>query len=161
MQLNSNYLVQRLEELFLNGRWIANTNYKEQLEQTNWADASRQYANLNSIVKLSYHIWYYLQGINMYFETERLAIKDQYSFDAAAIDSEQSWEDFKTDFILEAARFIHTVRELTEVQLASDFFDPKYGTYLRNIDGMLEHAYYHLGQIVLLRKLLKAPAVSE
>ena len=35
------------------------------------------------------------------------------------------------------------------------FVDEKYGTYLRNIDGMIEHAYYHLGQVVLIKKLLE------
>lgn len=28
------------------------------------------------------------------------------------------------------------------------------GTFLRNMDAMIEHAYYHLGQIVLIKKLL-------
>ncbi len=28
------------------------------------------------------------------------------------------------------------------------------GDYLRNIDGMIEHSYYHLGQIVLIEKLI-------
>ena len=35
------------------------------------------------------------------------------------------------------------------------FVDEKYGLYLRNIDGMIEHSYYHLGQISLINKLLK------
>ena len=158
---DSLYLAQRLKELFLNGRWIANTNYREQLEQTNWTEASRQHANLNSIVKLSYHVWYYLQGINTYFVTGRLEIKDRYSFDVTIIDSEESWNNFKNDFLQQAELFIDTVHAMTDEQLASDFFDPKYGTYRRNIDGMLEHAYYHLGQIVLLRKLFETPVMSE
>ncbi|HBC04915.1 MAG TPA: DUF1572 domain-containing protein, partial [Aequorivita sp.] len=33
------------------------------------------------------------------------------------------------------------------------FADEKYGTYQRNIEGMIEHCYYHLGQISLLKKL--------
>ena len=27
-------------------------------------------------------------------------------------------------------------------------------TYLRNIEGVIEHSYYHLGQISLIRKLI-------
>jgi hypothetical protein len=34
------------------------------------------------------------------------------------------------------------------------FVDEKYGTHLRNIDGMIEHAYYHLGQIALIKKMI-------
>lgn len=35
------------------------------------------------------------------------------------------------------------------------FVNEKYGTYLRNIDGLIEHSYYHLGQITLIKKLIK------
>lgn len=154
MHSESEYLAQRLEELFLNGRWIANTNYQEELGLANWTLASRQHPNLNSIVKLTFHIWYYLQGINTYFKTGILEIKDQFSFDAEAIQDEQAWNDLKIDFLKNAVQLIDSVRALNPQQLEADFFDPRYGNYRRNIDGMLEHAYYHLGQLVLLRKLI-------
>jgi hypothetical protein len=31
----------------------------------------------------------------------------------------------------------------------------KYGNYFRNIAGVVEHTHYHLGQIALIKKLLK------
>lgn len=34
------------------------------------------------------------------------------------------------------------------------FIDEKYGTVLRNIEGVIEHSYYHLGQISLIRKMI-------
>jgi hypothetical protein len=34
------------------------------------------------------------------------------------------------------------------------FIDEKYGTFLRNIEGVIEHSYYHLGQISLIRKMI-------
>jgi hypothetical protein len=34
------------------------------------------------------------------------------------------------------------------------FVDEKYGTLLRNIEGVIEHSYYHLGQIALIRKMI-------
>ncbi|MDQ1090003.1 hypothetical protein QE390_004607 [Siphonobacter sp. SORGH_AS 1065] len=35
------------------------------------------------------------------------------------------------------------------------FVDEKYGTYYRNLHGMIEHTHYHLGQIVLIKKILR------
>jgi len=32
--------------------------------------------------------------------------------------------------------------------------EEKYGNYQRNIDGMIEHSYYHLAQIVVIKKIL-------
>jgi hypothetical protein len=43
---------------------------------------------------------------------------------------------------------------MPEGKLNEVFVDEKYGTYQRNIGGMIEHSYYHLGQIVLLKKIL-------
>lgn len=43
---------------------------------------------------------------------------------------------------------------MPEEKLNEDFVDKKYGTYLRNIDGMIEHSYYHLGQIVWIKKVI-------
>jgi hypothetical protein len=34
------------------------------------------------------------------------------------------------------------------LKLDEVFVDEKYGTYQRNIDGMIEHAYYHLGRLL-------------
>jgi hypothetical protein len=43
---------------------------------------------------------------------------------------------------------------MPEEKLNQVFVDEKYGTYQRNIDAMIEHAYYHLGQIVLIKKMI-------
>jgi hypothetical protein len=43
---------------------------------------------------------------------------------------------------------------MPEKKVLHVFVDEKYGTYLRNIEAMIEHSYYHLGQIVLIRKIL-------
>ena len=38
--------------------------------------------------------------------------------------------------------------------MKENFVDEKYGTFQRNIEAMIEHSYYHLGQIVLIKKML-------
>ena len=35
------------------------------------------------------------------------------------------------------------------------FVDEKYGSYERNLDVMIEHCYYHLGQVMLIKKLFR------
>ena len=34
------FIAGRLREVFLNGKWIANTNYKEQVEAVTWQQAT-------------------------------------------------------------------------------------------------------------------------
>ena len=43
---------------------------------------------------------------------------------------------------------------MPEERFFEDMADPKYGSWYRNIHGIIEHAHYHLGQIVLLKKLI-------
>lgn len=53
------------------------------------------------------------------------------------------------------AFLFYTLETLDEAKLFEDFADPKYGNYYRNLLGIIERTHYHLGQIVLIKKLLK------
>lgn len=44
---------------------------------------------------------------------------------------------------------------MPDQKLEEVFVEEKYGTYLRNIEGVIEHSYYHLGQISLIKKLIE------
>ena len=70
----SNQLANRFREVFLNGTWIANTNYKDQLSGLNWKQAITKIGSLNSILALTYHINYYVAGVLQVFEGRNLEI---------------------------------------------------------------------------------------
>ncbi len=150
----SQQLAARLREVFLDGRWIANTNYREQLEGLTREQALQKIGPLNSIALLIYHIDYYLVGLLKVFEGGPLDIRDQYSFDMPPIHSEAEWQQRMGDFLRHAEAFARCVERFPEHQWAAPFVDPKYGDYLRNVEGVIEHAYYHLGQVVLLKKMV-------
>jgi uncharacterized damage-inducible protein DinB len=144
----------RFREVILNGTWIANTNYKHQLAGLDWQTATAQSESLNTIAALAQHIHYYISGIAAVFKGGSLDIRDRYSFDFPPILSQSAWEDFLTRFWNDAEEFASLVEQMPEEALGSAFVDEKYGTYQRNIDAMIEHSYYHLGQIVMLKKIL-------
>ncbi|MFZ1786844.1 MAG: hypothetical protein WAT92_00975 [Saprospiraceae bacterium] len=48
------------------------------------------------------------------------------------------------------------VERMTPQELDAIFVLEKYGTYRRNIEGMIEHAYYHLWQISMIKKMILA-----
>jgi hypothetical protein len=151
----SQSLSSRLTELFINGHWITNTNYKELLLSTDIATAVQKLHNLNSIAELTYHINYYLAGLNNVFSGGDLEISDKYSFDMKPIASEEAWQMMVSNLVANAEIFIKHVAAMSEEQLHGPFIVDKYGTYLRNIEGVIEHAYYHLGQMVLIKKMIK------
>lgn len=144
----------RFREVILNGRWIANTNYKDQLDGLDYTTATTKIGSLNTIAILAQHIHYYIDGINNVFKGGNLEIKDVYSFDFAPIESQDQWENFLVKFWNDSEKFAAFIEQLSNEKLNEAFVDEKYGSYLRNIDAMIEHSYYHLGQIVLLKKLI-------
>jgi hypothetical protein len=144
----------RLREVLLNGYWIANTNCKEQILSINWQQAIKKIYNLNTIAALTYHINYYLAGLLDAFESGNLTISDKYSFDLLLINSEADWNKLVKTFLDNCEKFANKVEQMDDSIFDHPFIDKKYGSYLRNIEGVIEHSYYHLGQISLIKKMI-------
>ena len=151
----SKFIADRLREVLLNGLWIANTNYKAQIEDVNWKEATKQVHDLNTVALLVFHIDYYLGGLIDAMEGRGLTIRDKYSLDMPMIKEENDWLALVEKFTQNARRFADLVEALDDSQLDRPFVDEKYGSYRRNIEGVIEHSYYHLGQISLIKKMVK------
>lgn len=151
---NALQLANRFKEVLLNGKWIANTNCQEQLSDISVKQATYKIKNLNTIYALTFHINYYVAGLLNVFEGGELEIKDKFSFDCPKISSEEKWNTIKVELISNAEKFAEHVEKMSDEQLATEFVKAEYGTYQRNIEAIIEHSYYHLGQISLIKKLV-------
>lgn len=151
----SKQIAEQFKEVQLNGTWVAQTNLKMQLSDVDWKMATTKISSLNTIAALAFHINYYVAGVINVLEGGPLEIRDKYSFDMPPITSQADWEKLLNKIWSDAERFAELVEQLPEEKLKEGFVDEKYGTYFRNITCMTEHSYYHLGQIVLIKKLLK------
>ena len=147
-------IANRLREVLLDGKWIANTNFKEQILNVSWEQAIQKVGNVNTIALLTFHINYYLAGLLNVFNGGKLEIKDKYSFDLPEIRSEKDWNKLVNDFLSNSEMFVKQVEQMDESMLDQPFAEEKYGSYLRNIEGVIEHSYYHLGQVSLIRKMI-------
>ena len=156
MALNEQ-LAKQIKDLFLTGQWIGtNLNLKAQLDDVDFNMANAKYESLNTIALLAFHLNYYLEGLINVFKGGSLDIKDKYSFDMTPLSSQQEWDTMRHNIYRNAAYFVKLVEQMPLSQLNDPFSDEKYGTYLRNLMGLLEHSYYHLGQIVIIKKLLSS-----
>ncbi len=148
-------LANRLKEVLTEGKWVIGTNFKEQIFDLEWREAIRKVDSLNSIADLTFHTSYYIEGMANVLEGGELEIRDKYSFDYPPVKSEQDWRNLVNKFCADSERFINLVENLTEEKLEEIFVDEQYGNYLRNVDAIIEHTYYHFGQVVILRKMIK------
>lgn len=152
---SASQLAKRFREVMLDGLWIANTNFKDLLSDVSVEQATAKVGNLNTIAMLTFHIDYYIAGLINVFEGGDLEIRDQFSFDLPSVESQQEWEGLLHKLWSDSEKFAVLLEQMPDSKMNEVFVNEKYGTYLRNIDGMIEHAYYHLGQISLIKKLLK------
>lgn len=146
-------LANRFREVLLDGTWVAQTNFREALAGSHWREVIQTIGELNSIAALAQHVHYYIAGIRLVLEGGPLAIRDRYSFDFPLVASQEQWNAFLARFFNDVEMFATLVEQMDDEKLDAPFIDPKYGTYRRNIEAMIEHSYYHLGQIVLLQKM--------
>jgi len=148
-------IANRFREVLLNGKWIANTNYKDLLSTVTWQEATFKIGSLNTIAALAYHINYYIAGILPVFAGGPLEIRDKFSYDLPPIQSVEDWGNLLNDMWVNAEQFADQVERMSDQQLAANFVKEEYGSYRRNIEGVIEHSYYHLGQISLLKKMIR------
>lgn len=143
-----------LREVHTGGNWTA-VNLKDTLAGISCEEASQKLESFNSIAALVYHINYYVSTILHVLQGEPLDAHDKYSFDVPPIKSELDWDTLKEKSFADAEELAVLVEQLPAERFSEIFFAEKYGTYHRNLLGLIEHTHYHLGQIVILIKLIR------
>lgn len=151
---NNRELAKRFSDVILNNSWVTNNSYKKQLTDLPLKVVLFKYPSLHSIAALAQHVHYYISGILNVFNGGNLDIKDIYSFDFLPLETIEQWHSFLAVFWTDAVAFTQQLEEMEENTLNSIFAKKKYGTYHFNINTLIEHSYYHLGQIVLIKKLM-------
>ncbi len=146
-------IAKHLREVYFGGNWTA-SNLKDALANVSWQQATTQVYSFNTIATLVFHSNYYVSAVIKVLEGEPLNARDQDSFDHPPIHSQQDWESFLDGVWEEAENFASLIEQLPQSKLNEDIADPKYGNYYRNLHGIIEHLHYHLGQIVLVKKML-------
>jgi uncharacterized damage-inducible protein DinB len=142
-----------IRAVYFGGNWC-DVNLKDTLKEVTWQQATTKVYSFNTIGTLVYHMNYYVSAIMKVLEGGPLDAHDKYSFDHPPISSQEDWEKLLDTTWKDAENFASLVEQLPESKLGEIFSDEKYGNYYRNIHGIIEHLHYHLGQIVLIRKIL-------
>ena len=140
-------------EVHFGGNWTS-VNLKETLANVSWQQAVTTIDNFNTIAALVYHMNYYVNAVLKVLQGQALAASDKFSFDLPPIQSELDWDNLLQKTWADAENFASLVEELPGDKFNEIFVDDKYGTYFRNMHGIIEHIHYHLGQIVIIKKLL-------
>ncbi len=146
-------LAKHIREVYFGVNWTW-SNLKDNLSDVTWEQATTKIYSLNTILGLTYHMHYYIAPLVSVLKDGPLTGEDKFSFDHPVIESKEDWDMFLSNIFKEAEELAVMVEQLDEDILWETFVEEKYGNYFRNIQGFVEHCHYHLGQIVVIKKIL-------
>ncbi|WP_026705465.1 hypothetical protein [Flavobacterium soli] len=147
-------IAKHLRDVYFGGNWSV-SNLKDTLSDVNWQHATQQIHSFNTIAVLTYHVGYFVSAVAEVLEGKPLNAKDEYSFLHPPIESEEDWQQLLEKTWADAEKFANLIEQLPESIFFEDFIDEKYGNYYRNLSGIIEHLHYHLGQIVIIKKMVQ------
>ena len=149
----STQIAKHFRDVHFGGNWTS-VNLKETLADVTWEQATTKIYTFNTIAILVYHMNYYVSAVLKVLQGESLDAHDKYSFDLPPIQSQEDWENLLNKTWIDAENFANLIEQLPETKLQEFLAEEKHGTYYRNLHGIIEHMHYHLGQIVLIKKIL-------
>ncbi|SJZ85065.1 hypothetical protein SAMN04488128_1011849 [Chitinophaga eiseniae] len=147
-------MAKHFRDVHFGGNWTS-VNLKDTLADVDWQMATTPVHQLNTIAVLVFHVNYYVSAVLKVLKGGPLQASDKYSFDLPPVTSEEDWQQLVSKTLAEAATFADAMEQLEDRQLADDFTDGKYGSWYRNLAGIIEHTHYHLGQISIIKKMIK------
>lgn len=147
-------LSKHFHDVFFGGNWTF-SNVRDNLKDVTWQQATTKVSTLNTIAVLVYHINYFVEAQLKVLNGKPLDSHDKFSFDCPPIHSKEDWEKLIDTVLTNAGKATELIAKLPDSKLTEDFTDKKYGNYMRNILGIIEHTHYHLGQIAVIRKMLQ------
>jgi len=148
------YIAKHFREIHFGTNWTW-SNLKDTLSNVTWQEATTKIDGFNTIAALAYHINYYIDAVIPVLKGGTLDASDKFAFDVPPMRSQEDWQTLLDKMWRDAKTFADLVEQFPEDKLFDIFSEEKYGNYYRNFHGIIEHSHYHLGQIVVLKKLIQ------
>lgn len=147
-------LAENLLHVFEGGNWTE-MSIIEVLSDVSYIEANTKTpASQNTIAGLVHHLVYWNGVIAQRIQNHDPEIPEANGFDREAPTSERDWQ-----LLIDQAKhsFVELAKAIKQFQPERLDEPTNFGTSTlsKNLFGIVEHAHYHLGQIVILKKFVK------
>jgi len=142
-----------LRDAYFGGNWTG-SNYRDQLRDVSWIQATTVVNSFHTLAELVFHANYYVDATIKFFREGVLEASDSVSFEMPKIESKEDWDSLMEKCFADAEALASIIEEMPETQLWETFAEERYGTYHRCLHGPIEHSYYHLGQIAMIKSMI-------
>lgn len=111
-------------------------------------------ASRNTIASILYHITYYNIVVRKRLDGIETEIPESNGFDVPPIATDEDWMQLKQYNLTSAHELAEKMREVDETKLHEPIIEGQ-STFYKHMQGCVEHIHYHLGQMVLLKKMIR------
>ncbi len=143
-----------LQDAFEGNNW-SDVNVKDTLDGITFPEATTvTNASSNTIAALLYHMTFYNRAIKQRLQGIEPEVSAANGFDMPPITSAYDWEQLKKNVFDTVFELADEIRNFPDEKLSEENPVGK-GSFYKKLHGVIEHNYYHLGQIVILKNLIK------
>jgi len=125
------------------------------LRDVTLAEATTQTAaSPNTIAGLVRHLAYWNRVMVRRAQGHATEVGPANGFDGPTLRSEAEWAALCADALASGRELAAAVRDFPESRLPEPIMS-KYSSAYKNLQGAVEHLHYHLGQVVMLKNLVR------
>lgn len=148
-------IAQHILEVHEGNNWTE-VDITQTLEDVTVEEATcRTVASPNTIAALLQHLTFWNRVIVKRINGIVVAEREDNGYFVPELLDEADWQRLKADNLKSAHELAAAIRQFNVEALELPIL-PEHSTAYRNLQGSVEHAHYHLGQMVILKKLIRA-----
>ena len=148
------FIAQHIIEIHEGGNWT-DVNIKDTLADVSHKEATTvTKASYNTIAALVHHLSFYNDIVMQRLSGNDPVIGETNGFDVPAISDENDWIRLKERNLNSFHQLAEAVKAFPEEKVFQ-LTATGHATHYKTLHGIAEHAHYHLGQMVLLKKLVR------
>ena len=148
------HIAQHIIDVHMGDNWT-DVNIKNTLQNISLQEAvTVTSSSANTIAALLHHITFYNEVVLERLKGNIPFISDVNGFDVPALIKEDDWLELQEKNYQSAQNLAEAVKQFPEEKL----FEPviaNHSTVYKTLHGIIEHTHYHLGQIVIIKNLVK------
>lgn len=142
-------------DVFFGDNW-ADVNIKNTLKEVDFQTAQKQVPfTENTIAKIIYHLKYSNEIVAARAAGKAVSYdNEKEGFAAPTLNNNTEWQNLIEETYTSAKKLAEAVRNFDTEKLDEPIV-AGFSTAYKNFQGIAEHAHYHLGQMVMIKKYLE------
>ncbi|MEP6684199.1 MAG: DinB family protein [Parafilimonas sp.] len=151
----THFIAQHIQEVYEGNNWT-DVSIISTIKSITWQQAQQKTAaSPNTIASLMHHLYYWNGVIMQRLKGSNPSIPEINGYNVSEFKNENDWQKLKERTHESFIQLASLIKHFPEEKLEETYAEGK-SSYYKNFQGIVEHAHYHLGQIVILKNIVQS-----